>query len=202
MNTYLKLQIRADNIIEGSKAPSTHIRNHLFVPIIILVPIPTLLLFLITIVSSTLILVPFPLILLSCYFYSFQFSNYKIHFTIHILILMYTLAAFFEGGRLTFNDVHYVAEGDNLIPAGETPFAKDAHFGFSASNLKDWVVEKTKGAVRRENVTSVGLKDIREGGPGAVANILESQVHGNTVIINGNDCKYSLMLLISFREVF
>lgn len=96
-----------------------------------------------------------------------------------------TSLAFFEGGRLTFNDVHYVQEGDNLIPAGETPFAKDAHFGFTASNLKDWVVEKTGGLTKRENVSSVSLKDIREGGPQAVANILESQVQGNSVIING-----------------
>lgn len=95
------------------------------------------------------------------------------------------LIVFFEGGRLTFNDIHYVQEGDNLIPAGETPFAKDAHFGFTASNLKDWIVEKTGGLVRRENVSSVTLKDIREGGPLAVANILESQEQGNTVIVNG-----------------
>ena len=86
---------------------------------------------------------------------------------------------------MTFNDVHYVQEGENLIPAGETPFAKDAHFGFKASNLKDWVVEKTDGLVKRENVNSISLKDIREGGPQAVTNILESQEHGNTVIVNG-----------------
>jgi uncharacterized protein YgbK (DUF1537 family) len=103
--------------------------------------------------------------------------------------------AFFEGGRLTFNDIHYVQEGDNLIPAGETPFAKDAHFGFTASNLKDWIVEKSGGLTKRENVTSVSLKDIREGGPQAVANILESQVQGNTVIINSKLICYSSLPL-------
>ena len=72
-----------------------------------------------------------------------------------------------------------------MTPAGETPFAKDAHFGFSASNLKDWVVEKSHGTIARQNISSVSLKDIREGGHAAVANILESQVQGNTVIING-----------------
>jgi uncharacterized protein YgbK (DUF1537 family) len=92
--------------------------------------------------------------------------------------------AFFEGGRLTFQDIHYVQEGDNLIPAGETPFAKDAHFGFSASNLRDWVVEKEKGLVSSTNVLSISLKDIREGGPEAVANILDSQADGDTVVVN------------------
>lgn len=85
-------------------------------------------------------------------------------------------------------------EGDNLTPAGETPFARDAHFGFSASNLKDWVVEKSHGSIARENISSVSLKDIREGGHAAVANILESQVQGNTVVINGKIIYTSLYM--------
>ena len=54
---------------------------------------------------------------------------------------------FLEGGRLTINDTHYVAEGDDLIPAAETPFAQDAAFGYQSSNLREWVVEKTNGTV-------------------------------------------------------
>lgn len=92
--------------------------------------------------------------------------------------------AFFEGGRLTFDDIHYVREGDNLIPAGETPFAKDPHFGYSSSNMIDWVVEKGKGEIARGNVTSIGLQDIREGGLMSIANILERQ-YGNTITVNG-----------------
>ena len=112
-------------------------------------------------------------------------------------------SAFFEGGRITFNDIHYVMEGDNLTPAGETPFAKDAHFGFTASNLKDWVVEKSHGSIARENISSVSLKDIREGGHAAVANILESQVQGNTVVINGKSiciCLYTYEISTAFLE--
>ena len=63
--------------------------------------------------------------------------------------------------RMTINDIHYVKEGDVLIPAADTPFAKDAHFGFTSSNLKDWVVEKTHGAVKREDIYSISLHDIR-----------------------------------------
>ena len=33
---------------------------------------------------------------------------------------------FFEGGRITINDTHYVTDGDDLIPAGETEYARDA----------------------------------------------------------------------------
>ncbi len=42
------------------------------------------------------------------------------------------LAPYFgEGGRLTIDDTHYVAEDDRLIPAHETEFARDPVFGFS-----------------------------------------------------------------------
>lgn len=67
----------------------------------------------------------------------------------------------FEGGRLTFNDVHYVLEGKNLIPVHETPFALDHSFGYSKSNLKQWIEEKTKGLVKAKEVYSMSVKDLR-----------------------------------------
>lgn len=72
--------------------------------------------------------------------------------------------AFFDGGRITMNDIHYVTEGNYLIPAGETPFAKDSHFGFKNSNLREWVKEKSNGSVKDDQITSISLHDIREGG--------------------------------------
>ncbi|MEZ4660737.1 MAG: four-carbon acid sugar kinase family protein [Caldilineaceae bacterium] len=91
---------------------------------------------------------------------------------------------FLEGGRLTINDVHYVAEGDELIPAAETPFAKDAAFGYTASNLRDWVVEKTGGRVQPAQIYAVTLAQIRTGGPQAVAQQLTSLPKGSVCIIN------------------
>src|SRR5690242_4648955 len=76
------------------------------------------------------------------------------------------LAPFFlQGGRYTIDDVHYVAEGDTLVPAAETPFAKDATFGFKSSHMADWVVEKSKGAISTDRVRGISLPDIRHGGP-------------------------------------
>lgn len=44
----------------------------------------------------------------------------------HGLIDGEVLMPFFkEGGRFTIGNTHYVQEGDNLVPAGETEFAKD-----------------------------------------------------------------------------
>ena len=53
---------------------------------------------------------------------------------------------FMEGGRYTFGNVHYVKEGEYLIPAGQTEFAKDKSFGYTASDLTVWCEEKTEGA--------------------------------------------------------
>jgi uncharacterized protein YgbK (DUF1537 family) len=70
---------------------------------------------------------------------------------------------FLQGGRLTIDDVHYVAEGDELIPAHETPFAKDAAFGFNTANMIDWVVEKRGGSISRDQVSTISLQELRSG---------------------------------------
>ena len=58
----------------------------------------------------------------------------------------WVLAPFFrQGGRVTIEDVHYVKDGDVLVPAAQTAFAKDASFGYAHSNLRKYVEEKTRG---------------------------------------------------------
>lgn len=95
------------------------------------------------------------------------------------------LAPFFlQGGRYTIDDVHYVSEGDILVPAGETPFARDATFGYKSSDLKDWVVEKSKGAIARDRVSGLQLSDIRGGGSKRVAEILSNVKKGSVIIVN------------------
>ncbi|NJN54061.1 MAG: hypothetical protein HC804_04475, partial [Anaerolineae bacterium] len=72
---------------------------------------------------------------------------------------------FLEGGRYTINDVHYVAEGDHLIPAAATPFAQDAAFGYQSSNLREWVAEKSNGRFPATTVSSISISQLRQGGP-------------------------------------
>ena len=80
------------------------------------------------------------------------------------------LCPYFEaGGRYTIDDVHYVAESDRLVPAGETPFARDASFGYRASNLREWIVEKSRGRIALNQITSLTLADNRKRGPEAIA---------------------------------
>lgn len=98
---------------------------------------------------------------------------------IHVLI-----PAFFEGGRYTINDVHYVKEGVELVPAAKTPFALDSCFGFKSSNLKEWIIEKTKGAIQAKDITSISIETLRQKGPGEVFNVLSKINPGSAVIVN------------------
>jgi uncharacterized protein YgbK (DUF1537 family) len=95
------------------------------------------------------------------------------------------LAPFFEeGGRYTVGDVHYVADGDLLVPAGATEFARDATFGYHASNLRAWVEEKTGGRVRADDVESLSIEEIRAGGPARVAERLLALAPGAVCVVN------------------
>ncbi|KAF7195365.1 Versiconal hemiacetal acetate reductase [Pseudocercospora fuligena] len=99
---------------------------------------------------------------------------------------VWILAPFFEqGGRLTIDDIHYVASHDGqLIPAAQTPFAEDATFGYTQSNLRQYVREKSKGAIGPERIHSVSLEDIRVGGADIVAEKLRSMQRRSVVIVN------------------
>jgi uncharacterized protein YgbK (DUF1537 family) len=92
--------------------------------------------------------------------------------------------AFFEGGRYTIDDVHWVRDGDRLIPAAETEFARDATFGYTSSDLKAWVAEKTGGRIPASAVATISIEDIREGGPDRVAAHLMNVSGGQPVIVN------------------
>jgi uncharacterized protein YgbK (DUF1537 family) len=91
---------------------------------------------------------------------------------------------FLEGGRYTIGNVHYVAEGDKLVPAGETPFARDSAFGYRASNLREWVEEKTGGRVRADQVAAISIDDLRIGGPNQVAEKLMALSRGQMCAVN------------------
>lgn len=73
------------------------------------------------------------------------------------------LCPFFpEGGRYTFGNIHYVKDGDQLIPAGMTEFAKDKTFGYQSSDLTEYIEEKTKGAFRAEGCIVISQEELRE----------------------------------------
>lgn len=74
--------------------------------------------------------------------------------------------SFFEGGRVSMNDVHYALDahdGITLVPVGDTPSAADKGFGFQSSNLPEWIAEKYEWK-RVPKVISISGEDLRKGG--------------------------------------
>ncbi|KAL3962349.1 hypothetical protein ACCO45_003872 [Purpureocillium lilacinum] len=91
---------------------------------------------------------------------------------------------FSQGGRLTIDDVHYVKEGDKLVPVSQTPFAQDATFGYKNANLRQYVLEKCGSRFSESSFLSVTLDDVRRGGPAAVTEkLLSVPADPNRVII-------------------
>jgi uncharacterized protein YgbK (DUF1537 family) len=91
---------------------------------------------------------------------------------------------FLEGGRYTIGDVHYVAEGNRLLPAAETPYAQDAVFGYGQSHLGRWIEEKTRVRAPAGRITSITIDDLRQGGPAPVAEKLMAMAPGAYAIVN------------------
>jgi uncharacterized protein YgbK (DUF1537 family) len=97
------------------------------------------------------------------------------------------IPAYLEAGRFTAGDVHWAVVGGEPRPVGETEFAGDATFGFSASNLREFVAEKSGGTITPEQVHSITLDDIRRGGPQRVTEILAGVADGAFVVVNAVD---------------
>ena len=65
-----------------------------------------------------------------------------------------------EGGRYTMDNIHYVKEQDNLVPAGMTEFARDKTFGYKSSDLTEYVEEKTEGKYHKEDCITISLDEL------------------------------------------
>ncbi len=71
--------------------------------------------------------------------------------------------AFFEGGRITRDSVHYLLVDGRPVPTAETEFARDSVFGYSTSYLPDYVAEKTRGRIPAGQVERFLLAEVRAG---------------------------------------
>jgi len=73
----------------------------------------------------------------------------------------FMVPAFFEGGRITRDSVHYLMTDGRPVPVHETEFARDSVFGYRHSYLPDYVAEKTLGRIRADQVERFVLDDVR-----------------------------------------
>ena len=97
------------------------------------------------------------------------------------------LPYFREGGRLTIENTHYVKDGDHLVPAGETEFAKDRTFGYTSSDLGEWVEEKSGGRYRAADTTFITLESLRALDVDTIVSQLMDVHHFNKIVVNATE---------------
>ena len=92
--------------------------------------------------------------------------------------------AYVEGGRMTVDSVHWLRTPAGMRPVGRSEFARDATFGYHASDLRDWVSEKTEGRWKAADVERITLSELRAGGPSAVSAVLEGLRGAQPVVVD------------------
>ncbi|MGD8592256.1 MAG: four-carbon acid sugar kinase family protein [Gammaproteobacteria bacterium] len=88
----------------------------------------------------------------------------------------FLVPAFFEGGRITRDSVHYLMVDGKPVAVHNTEFAKDSVFGFSTAYLPDYVQEKTKGRIQAKDVERILLTNVR------------SDMQAQLMALNNNVC--------------
>ena len=113
------------------------------------------------------------------------------------------LCPFFkEGGRFTIGNVHYVRYGDELIPAGSTEFARDKTFGYRASDLREYIEEKTAGAYPADAVGCIALETLRRMDIDGVCGQLMAAHDFQKIVVNAVDyCDLKVFCVALYRAV-
>jgi uncharacterized protein YgbK (DUF1537 family) len=93
----------------------------------------------------------------------------------------FLIPAFFEGGRITRDSIHYLIIDGVETPVHTTEFARDSVFGYHSSYLPDYVEEKTKSRIKATEVERFLLADIRQGTLERLVNLQGNQC----VVVDG-----------------
>lgn len=109
---------------------------------------------------------------------------------------------FKEGGRFTLNNIHYVKYENELVPAGETEFAKDKTFGYTSSDLTEYIEEKTKGKYKAKDVIMISLDELRNQNIDSIYAKLCSVQDFNKIVVNAIDaCDLKVFAIAFYRAV-
>ncbi len=95
--------------------------------------------------------------------------------------------AYLEAGRVTAGDVHWARVAGRWLPVGDTEFARDATFGYSSSDLRDFLAERSGGTMRADEVASVDLATIRTGGVDAVLEVILACTDRTWLVVNATE---------------
>ena len=86
--------------------------------------------------------------------------------------------AFIEAGRVTIDGIHYMKDGEQLIPVSETEFARDNVFAYHTSVLSEYIREKGANPEDYEIVSAQSYDELR-----AFAQKLKSQISSLQAIV-------------------
>ncbi len=95
--------------------------------------------------------------------------------------------SYLEAGRFTVSDIHWARLGERVVAVGQTEFARDPTFGYSNSDLRLFLEEKSGGAIAAHEIRSISLPDIRQGGPERITEILLGLHDAALVVVNSVD---------------
>lgn len=113
------------------------------------------------------------------------------------------LCPFFkEGGRYTIDNIHYVQYNQELVPAGQTEFAKDKTFGYESSDLPAYIEEKTQGEYLKEDVLTISLEELRNIELDGITQKLLSVNNFGKVVVNAIDsCDLKVFSIALYRAI-
>ncbi|MEX3610818.1 four-carbon acid sugar kinase family protein [Rothia sp. LK2588] len=94
--------------------------------------------------------------------------------------------AMLEAGRYTENNVHYALVDGEARKVEDTDFAQDATFGYSHSNLPEFLEEVSGGSVVADSVLCLSLGDIRAG-VSRVVELLRETSERQWVVVNATE---------------
>lgn len=94
---------------------------------------------------------------------------------------------FSEGGRYTIDNIHYVRMGDQLVPVGQTEFARDTSFSYHASDLTQWCEERTAGRYPAKSVCCISLAELRRVDIEGICRKLTQVSDFGKVVVNAAD---------------
>ncbi|MBE9240674.1 four-carbon acid sugar kinase family protein [Synechocystis salina] len=118
----------------------------------------------------------------------------------------FLVPAFFEGGRVTKDSVHYLIVDGELVPVAATEFAQDSVFGYHHSYLPDYVTEKTQGKIGAAQVERITLGDLSNADNASSDKSLGDRLmgfsHNQCVVVDGEtqkdfDCLAKSLLIAS-----
>ncbi len=116
---------------------------------------------------------------------------------------VFYMPAFFEGGRYTYEGIHYLEENDEFIPVSESEFSNDSTFGFNSKHLQDYIEEKSDGEVRSENVVHITLDMIRSSDTHALIKIFDGLNAFDQVIVdavNNRDMEFFAGVMMEYLK--